>query len=424
MIKTKGKFAGWLKMLPGGIFTTSNVFGSGYILSIIWRMAKSYTKTFFYLLVIKRSWKKAYNFFYTKFFVPVGEGAGAGFYILFNPVLRKFPRLAALPQYVEIETTTICPRKCIMCEHTYWKDMEERHLSLDEFKFILGQFPSLRWLHLTGEGSSFTNPDYPRMLEYAKSKNICVYLVDSFDHIPEEAIEKLIDLGIEGVYISLDAATKETYEKIRIGCDFDRVLRNVRRFIELKKQKKSLLPEISFRYIVMKYNVQEMPAFLDLVASLGERKLLGPGGRVDFVGNLEFPEVKDLSVYELSDEVLQEVIAKTKEYKLNTFLSHTEVKRNPPIGQCICWLEPYIMMGGDVIPCCNILMSNKRTILRQHSFGNIFKNTMEEIWNSERFREFRDTITNPKAKVPFLCTLCRAYHYLPRAKSLGINERL
>ena len=132
-------FRRWLKLLPGGIFTTSNVFGPGYIASIIWRMLKSYTITFFFLL-FNRPLVRAYNFFYVKFFVPVGEGAGAGFYILFNPIIRKFPRLAPLPKYVEIETTTICPRKCIMCEHTYWKDREERHLSLDEFKFILGQF--------------------------------------------------------------------------------------------------------------------------------------------------------------------------------------------------------------------------------------------------------------------------------------------
>ncbi len=75
-------------------------------------------------------------------------------------------------------------------------------------------------------------------------------------------------------------------------------------------------------------------------------------------------------------------------------------------------------------PCCNILMSNKRSVLREHSFGNIFKNSMEEIWNSERFRRFRDTIDNPKAKVPFLCTLCRAYDYSERARKYGVDKEL
>ncbi|MFC1514869.1 radical SAM/SPASM domain-containing protein [Candidatus Omnitrophota bacterium] len=423
MRKQGGLLRTWLRFLPGGIFTTSNIFGFWYLVRMIWRMAKSYTKTLFYLL-FTRSPKAAFNFFYTKFFVPVGEGAGAGFYLLFNPIVRKFPRLAPVPRYVEIEVTTICPRKCVMCEHTYWKDQEERHLSFDEFKRILGQFKTLRWLHLTGEGSAFTNPDYPRMLEYAKSKDICVYLVDSFDHIPDAAVEKLIDLKIEGVYISLDGAAKKTYESVRIGCDFDRVLGNIRKFIALKKKKRSLLPEISFRYIVMKPNVHEMPAFLDLVNSFGPRTLLGEGGRVDFVGNLEFPEVKGLSIYKLPEAIVPAVIEKTKKYKLNTFLSHTEPKTNPGIEQCICWLEPYICMGGHVIPCCNILMSNKRTALREHSFGNIFENSMEEIWNSERYKRFRVTLNDPQKKVPFLCTLCRAYDFKERAQKYGVDESL
>ena len=54
-------FRRWLKLLPGGIFTTSNVFGPGYIASIIWRMLKSYTITFFFLL-FNRPLVRAYNF--------------------------------------------------------------------------------------------------------------------------------------------------------------------------------------------------------------------------------------------------------------------------------------------------------------------------------------------------------------------------
>lgn len=423
-MKTKKNLSRWwLQFVPGGIYSTCSVFGFRYFCAMAYRMAKSYTVTFLWLL-FKKSPQAAYNFFYTKFFVPVGEGAGAGFYLLFNPLIRVFPQLAPLPQYVEIETTTICPRKCIMCEHTYWKDQEERHLTYGEFVHTVNQFPRLRWLHLTGEGSAFTNPDYPKMLVYAKSKNIAVYLVDSFDHIPREALEMLVDLKIEGVYISLDAATADTYEKMRIGCSFDRVLENIRRFIALKKKKQSLLPEISFRYTVIKYNIEEIPAFLDLAASFGTRKLLGEGGRIDFVGNLEFQEVKHLSVYEFDPQLIQQVVEKTISYKFNTFLSHTERKRNPSIRQCICWLEPYIMMGGDVIPCCNILMSNKRSTLREHSFGNITTQTMREIWNSERFTRFRRTINHPQRKVPFLCTLCRAYDYSERAAKYGVDETL
>ncbi len=45
----------------------------------------------------------------------------------------------------------------------------------------------------------------------------------------EYAMEKLIDIGADGVYISIDAATKETCEKIRVGWVFN----NVKKFIEI-----------------------------------------------------------------------------------------------------------------------------------------------------------------------------------------------
>jgi len=81
-------------------------------------------------------------------------------------------------------------------------------------------------------------------------------------------------------------------------------------------------------------------------------------------------------------------------------------------------------MGGQVIPCCNILMSNKRTILREHSFGNIYQNNIRQIWDSPRFKRFRATVNDPGAKVPFICTLCRAYDFSERAKKYGIDKEL
>lgn len=411
-----------LTLIPGGVYTTTKLFGPIYLLKLIIKSSLEYIHTFIYILR-RNGIKQAYSFFYTKMFVPVGEGAGAGFYFIFSPIVRKFPFLAPFPRYVEIETTTICPRKCIMCEHTHWKDQEERHLSIDEFKHIIDNFKGIRWVHLTGEGSSFTNPDYIKMLEYVKKKKICVYLVDTFDMVNEQILKKIIELQLEGVYLSIDAAKKSTYEEIRIGCSFDRVISNVKRFLELKKEMKSFLPEVNFRYIILKNNVNELPDFVKLVSSF-ESKYLGRGARLDFAANLEFPEVADLSVKKIQETILIETMKNANQFGINVFFSHIEAEKNPSINQCLAWLEPYIIMGGYVMPCCSILMSNKRSVLREHSLGNVFKSSMKEIWNSPRYKKFRNTVNNSSAKVPFLCSLCRAYDFKKRAEKYGIDEIL
>jgi radical SAM protein with 4Fe4S-binding SPASM domain len=82
------------------------------------------------------------------------------------------------------------------------------------------------------------------------------------------------------------------------------------------------------------------------------------------------------------------------------------------------------MMGGYVISCCNTLMSNNRTFLKEHSFGNLFEQSFKDIWYSDRYKRFRKTVNNPKCKVPIICTGCRAYDFSERAKKYGVDKEL
>ena len=66
---------------------------------------------------------------------------------------------------MEIEVTTRCNLKCIICEHTYW-DEPNRDMSFEQFKGIVDQFPKLKWIGLTGIGESFINKDFMKMLRY------------------------------------------------------------------------------------------------------------------------------------------------------------------------------------------------------------------------------------------------------------------
>lgn len=411
--------------LPAGAYTTALMFGRKYIFKVAAQMVWGYKRDFLYL------WRKfgirsAMNLMYTKLCVPVGEGSGSGLYFLFGPMVRKWPAFAPFPRYVEIEHTTICNKRCIMCEHTFWKDQEEHHTSFDDFKFMIDQFKGLRWLHLTGEGSSYLNPEFPKMMDYVrKEKQVALYIVDHLADIGETELRQMVELGLYGLYVSIDAATEETYKKIRIGCNWKRVQENIRRLIAIKKEMNSPLPEIVTRFIILKENMHEIPAFLDMVAEFAtpeNRKWIGSGGiRVEYVGNLEFPEIKSQSVYKVANELLNAAVAKTHQYGFNTFFFHTEIEKLPCIQQCYSWLEPYIMDGGYVLPCCAVLMSNKRTELRKNAYGNLHANTFETIWKSERYRRFRQYVNDMMKPVPIFCATCRAFAPKDRIKEHGVD---
>lgn len=379
-----------------------------------------YRKEIKYLLK-KGGVSRAYDFLFTKTFVD-HEG---GDVCILNPFFRQFPEMLEYPTFpyrIEVEHTTQCDKKCILCEHTYWGEKEKgKRLTFKEAKKIIDEFPNLRYINITGEGSGFLNPDFLKILRYLRSKNVSVNFVDEFEYINRERARKLIKLGVNTIFCSMDGATKETYESIKVGCNFDKVIKNLRQFKELKEKLNSPLPTVSFRFIVNKRNFREMPKFIELVHSLG---VMGAGSRIEFAGVLKFDEIAHLYLEEVPPPILDETKRKARKLGVPIKFAHLGKETIRPLSTCVAWVEPYIMMKGYVLPCCSVLMSNKRSYLREHSFGNIFEESFEEIWNSERYKKFRSLVLQKKGKVPLLCKGCRGFDTSVRKKKYGVTENI
>jgi len=362
-----------------------------------------------------------YNFLYTKAVVPTGEGSHFNLASLLARLRSELANVP-IPQFIEMETTTVCNKRCKICEYVYWQPGEQvrRHMNLDEFKKIVSQFPKLRWVNLTGEGSSFLNPDYPAMLRYLWDQHrTSIWLVDHLDDIKFEDLASDILPYIHGIYVSMDAATKATYESIKAGCTFDNVVSNLGKIIAYKKEHSTPFPHLAFRYIIMKENVNEMPQFLDLLNSITQPSYWGGSSSfVEFAGLLAFPEIQQHYIDSIPASVLDELQKRSS--GIEFYFSHPEESRNPPCEECTAWLEPYIMMPGYVVPCCAVMMSNRRPFLREYSFGNVLEEDFEKIWRNEYYRLFRQKIMDSKAPVPRICVGCRAFRTEHRVRDYGI----
>lgn len=323
------------------------------------------------------------------------------FYDTTNYLLIKYLHWRhSYPSYLEVECTTRCPLKCKFCEHTFWNE-SSTDMTLDQFKHIIDQFPKLRWIGMTGIGEEFINKSFMNMLKYIKQKDISTFieLYDSFMFITEEEINELIDLGIERIFISLDAATKETYEKIRIGANWEKVMQNLETLVKLKKEKSAQFPQLCFHYIVLKDNIHEMVDFIDLVHSFSADVKL-----IQFSRMLHcFDEVKNLFV-EVPEEITKEVNNKAKELGINVTWGLNVSQNKPSINRCMAWTMPFIFVNGDVIPCCAENEANMRNFQHKTSMGNIFKQSFKEIWNDARYNNLRRIIK--QNKTPSACVNC------------------
>ncbi len=389
-------------------------------LEFVWQIITlpfKYKKSIWYLLR-KKGFKSTLNFLFVKYMVSDEGGEMA----LLNQFINKtkWASLAGYPFKLEAEHTTNCNKKCIMCERTYWNEKSER-LTFEEYKKIIDQFPKLKWSNVTGEGTGFLNPDFLKILEYLRSKDVSVNFVDEFDFLNEDKARQLIELGVNCIWISMDGATKETYEKIKVGCDFEKALNNIRALLRLKKELGSPFPVLCFRFIVNNINYKEMPKMVELIHSLGD---LGEGYLLEFTGLLVFKDIEHLALKDIPTELIEQTQKRARELGVNIAFSHLQKEKLPSINKCTAWTEPYIMMGGYVLPCCAVLMSNKRDFLRKYSMGNINQKSFKDIWNSERYKKFRATIMKKDAKVPVLCSGCRAFDTKEREVKYGVDKEV
>lgn len=326
-----------------------------------------------------------------------------------DALLRKiflkwlFPYTVPYPPFIEVEVTTKCHLKCRMCEHTYWSEPQV-NMTFAQFKHILDQFPKLKWIGLTGIGESFMNPDFMKIISYVKSKGIYIELFDTFLFFNETNIRELIRLGLDRLVLSMDGATKETYEKLRIGSNFNKVVENIKAFVRLKSELNAHFPQLDVYFIVTKENVHEVPQYVDLAHEIGI------DGIIRFTALLHpFEEIKGIAI-DIPEEIVEEAEKRAKKYKMAVAWNKNVPPMNErrPLADCTDWIMPFIFVTGHVIPCCATNEANRREFQKFHSFGNIFQTPFKEIWHSKNYVGFRkavhDGITPPQ------CVGCTGYN--------------
>lgn len=290
-----------------------------------------------------------------------------------------------MPTALQIEPTTRCNLKCTMCEHTFLKD-KGLNVGIELFKKTVEGNPFLELVNLTGIGESLMNPDFFKMIEYAKSKSLYVWFNDNFILMNESNAQKLIELKTDAIAISIDGATKKVYESIRVGGKFEKLLENIKNFQELKKKLKASKPKLFFVMVVMKENFFEMAKLVEVASSLGINDIF-------YVGVLPFNETQELGLFKAKKSAVEQAIVEAKEaskkfgVKLHT-LPELEVQK---IDVCIYpWTSPYISAAGEVFPCCFVTQRNNPELMHETILGNVNEQKLSEIWNGPKYKKFRE----------------------------------
>ena len=313
---------------------------------------------------------------------------------------KRFPAMSITPRSIQIECTTRCNLKCTMCEISYWSE-KGGDLQVANLSKLLGHLPRLKRVDLTGIGEALMNRGFFEALELLKSHGLYITLNDNFTLMTETAARRIIGLGVDQIFLSLDGATKETYEKIRIGADFDKVIANARRLIRLKKDLRKKRPEIKINAVVCSTNYRELPAIVALAHDLGI-------GMVQFVNVITFEHTSELETTALRRDIGESFDKALEAARRLKILVKIELFEKQPVQRCdFPWKRNFVTYDGFVHPCCYTTQSGDRAAQNVRSLGNLLDHSFSELWNSRRYSEFRKKMHS--GVLPYQCQDCPKY---------------
>lgn len=322
----------------------------------------------------------------------------------------------ALPQFVQIEPVGQCNLRCRMCPIQFREDGTPLHppafMAYEHFTSLLAQFPGLRELHLQGMGEPLMHPRFFDMVRHAAARGIEVSTNSNLTLLSERRAQECVESGLRRIHVSLDGASAPTYEAIRVNAKFDRVVRNIGRLVRARGD--NPLPQIVLVAVVMRRNLEEIPALVALAADLGVDALSVQHLCHDF-GEDALPEkYRPMRAFVDAETLLNDdpvrvrrCFARAREVAsargLELRLPNLEACEPRPGGRCDWpWRGAYISYAGDAMPCCMVSTPDRI------NFGNMARSGVEAVWNNADYQAFRQRLASDVP--PEVCASCAVYH--------------
>jgi len=329
------------------------------------------------------------------------------------------PRLFLL----KLDTSNLCNLACRHCGvHLIRDRVQPVTMSREMLNRIADEvFPYCHEICFGSMAEPWVSPVIEEALALGRARQVpFLQVVTNASLLDERRALVLIDRQVDLVSVSTDAATPETYASIR-GGDLGAVVKNVKRLMELRDRRGSKRPRLRFNFVMLRSNLQEMPAMVDLAHDLGAELL-------DFT--MPFLDRRQALEHELPSrepglwEAMMEKArsrmealglptahlpdvggALTAHRRASSFREHDLGPDPGGAPRCFApWSYLCIGPSGDLHPCCSPYL------LGGPPFGNVRERTLGEILAGPRYRQLRRSLASGRLLRD--CARCKATDFL------------
>ncbi|MBI2710561.1 MAG: radical SAM protein [Actinobacteria bacterium] len=341
------------------------------------------------------------------------------------------PRAVPLPSAIQVEVTAACNLRCRMCLVRYRDPVDRVHgsLGLDRFRALLDGLHGLRRVTLQGLGEPLLCPDLAAMVREASARGIDAGFNTNATLLTRARARELVDAGVAWIHVSLDGADAATYEAIRDGARFSKVIANLAGLAEVVGQHgragPDARPEVSVVFVAQRSNVATLPDLVELVARIGVLDVHVQNLSHDFGDTAGAPLADEEAYVAIRSYTDGEALWAAPDRRAAEAAFAEATRRAGRLGVRLrlptldpadgaagaaaggrgCswpWESACVTRTGAVQPCC-MVMGEERAVLGRVGEGLVF----EEIWNGSSYREFRRALASERP--PDVCAGCSLY---------------
>lgn len=198
-----------------------------------------------------------------------------------SEILLKKTELRSLPSHIQLEHTSFCNARCIMCDHYVAHNRGAKHLLFSSVKHLERILPFVQLIVMHGNGEPLLNPEIVPLMRMYSSYGVRLSLNTNLSFLTEEILT-LLRSSCQTLHVSCDGCSQAQYESIRLGLRFHTLLDNLRK-IELYAPDINRILEV----VLMRRNIASAVDFVNFAAEhgfhtvrfnkLGVNELIGNG---------------------------------------------------------------------------------------------------------------------------------------------------
>jgi MoaA/NifB/PqqE/SkfB family radical SAM enzyme len=296
---------------------------------------------------------------------------------------------------IRMDTINLCNLRCKMCYYSLDYHRKKEQMDLALFNKIADEvFPKTRFLYLSCATEPLMNKQFADFVRITGRYQVpFTSFCTNGQLITRDVVEACIEADISEIIFSIDGATAETYEAIRRGGKWDRLLKGLNLVTSIKRQAGARKPAVRMNFTCMQTNIHELAAMVDFATdqgaeSLHVRHLVAYG---DTTGSYR-EEIAYRDLFNGNADEARRIAAKRG---IAVFLPDRIPEPNSSAKTCVTdarqvrpateanpycllpWFQAIIDWKGDYRVCS------------LHTLGNLREQRFDEIYNGPKMMEIR-----------------------------------